>query len=245
MTNRRQLFRGLVAGALSVGSISVLSMAAAPAAAQQTASKAESKESAMQAKQKTPLNVFLYEGFETIDAMGPVEMLGALETYDIRFYALKAGVVKSAQGVPVAVDAIEKADESGILLVPGAAPQWLKLQKAFFENLARLADAAPWVLTVCTGSVLLARTGRLDGRRATTNKNAVPMAIKTVPAVKWAKRARWCVDGKFYTSSGISAGMDMALGFIADRFGEEKANGVAKYAEYVRNADPENDPFAR
>ena len=62
---------------------------------------------------------------------------------------------------------------------------------------------------------------------------------------EWAKRARWCVDGKFYTSSGISAGMDMALGFIADRFGEEKANGVAKYAEYVRNADPENDPFAR
>ena len=195
--------------------------------------------------EKTPLNVILFEGFETIDAMGPVEMLAYAGIYDIRFYGLTAGIVKSAQGVPVAVESVEKADPEGLLLLPGAAPQWLKLPPEFFAHVKRLAERAPWVLTVCTGSVLLGRTGLLDGRRATTNKNAVPMALKTLPAVQWQKSARWCVDGKFYTSSGLTAGMDMALGFLSDRFGSEKADAVAQYTEYVRSADPTKDPFAK
>lgn len=197
------------------------------------------------ATEKTPLNVFLFEGFETIDAMGPVEMLAYAGIYDIRFYGLTAGIVKSAQGVPVAIESVEKADPKGLLLLPGAAPQWLKLPPEFFAHVKRQAERAPWVLTVCTGSVLLGRTGLLDGRRATTNKNAVPMALKTLPAVRWEKSARWCVDGKYYTSSGLTAGMDMALGFLADRFGSEKADAVAQYTEYVRNADPVKDPFAK
>lgn len=195
--------------------------------------------------EKMPLNVFLFEGFETIDAMGPVEMLAYASVYDIRFYGMSAGVVKSAQGVPVFVEAEEKADPKGLLLLPGAAPQWLKLPPEFFARVKMLAESAPWVLTVCTGSVLLGRTGLLDGRRATTNKNALPMAVKTLPAVHWQKSARWCVDGKFYTSSGLTAGMDMALGFLSDRFGFEKADAVAQYTEYVRCADPTKDPFAK
>ena len=58
------------------------------------------------------------------------------------------------------------------------------------------------------------------------------------------KKARWVVDGRFYTSSGISAGMDMALGFIADRYGEEEAQRIAGFTEYRRIADPSDDPFA-
>ena len=52
------------------------------------------------------------------------------------------------------------------------------------------------------------------------------------------------VDGRFYTSSGISAGMDMALGFIADRYGEEEAQRIAGFTEYRRIADPSDDHFA-
>ncbi len=232
MLSRRTLLQGAAAG------LAVASHAPAFASEKQTSQTAGDTE-------KTPLNVFLFEGFETIDAMGPVEMLAYAGVYDIRFYGMAAGVVKSAQGVPVAVEAVEKADPEGLLLLPGAAPQWLKLSPEFFARVKFLAEHAPWVLTVCTGSVLLGRTGLLDGRRATTNKNAVPMALKTLPAVRWQKSARWCADGKFYTSSGLTAGMDMALGFISDRFGSEKADAVAQYTEYVRSADPTKDPFAK
>ena len=234
MLNRRNLLKTAVGVAAAC--------AGAARAADAAPSQSQVKSSA---SGKTPLNVLLFEGFETIDAMGPVEMLAYADVYDIRFYGLEAGVVKSAQGVPVAVDSVADADPKGLLLLPGAAPAWLKLPPVFFERVKALAERAPWVLTVCTGSVLLGRTRLLDGRKATTKKNAIPMALKTLPAVAWQKSARWCVDEKFYTSSGITAGMDMALGFIADRFGVEKAEAIAKYTEYVRSADPTNDPFAR
>lgn len=110
MLSRRTLLQGAAAG------LAVASHASVFASEKQTPQTAGDTE-------KTPLNVFLFEGFETIDAMGPVEMLAYAGVYDIRFYGMIAGVVKSAQGVPVAVEAVKKADPEGLLLLPGAAPQ--------------------------------------------------------------------------------------------------------------------------
>ncbi len=56
--------------------------------------------------------------------------------------------------------------------------------------------------------------------------------------------ARWVVDGKYYTSSGVSAGMDMTLGFVKDRFSEQKAIDIAKHIEYIWNEDSRKDLFA-
>jgi transcriptional regulator GlxA family with amidase domain len=70
--------------------------------------------------------------------------------------------------------------------------------------------------------------------------------VKSVDSeVDWVYRARWICDGKFYTSSGVSAGMDMALGFIADRLGKEKAREIASQIEYIWNEDKEKDVFAK
>ena len=62
--------------------------------------------------------------------------------------------------------------------------------------------------------------------------------------VYWIKKARWVTDGKYYTSSGVSAGMDMALGFVADQFGLDKAKEIAQRIEYIWNSDWDNDIFA-
>jgi transcriptional regulator GlxA family with amidase domain len=62
--------------------------------------------------------------------------------------------------------------------------------------------------------------------------------------VKWARNARWVVDGNIWTSSGISAGIDMTYAFIAEQYGQDIADDTAKGAEYVRNTDPNADPFA-
>ena len=87
--------------------------------------------------------------------------------------------------------------------------------QAFLDELRRQSERARYVATVCTGSGLLARTGALDGRRATSNKFSFNWAVSQGPHVTWVPEARWVEDGKFFTSSGVSAGIDMALGLIA------------------------------
>src|SRR6185436_21194152 len=97
----------------------------------------------------------------------------------------------------------------------------------------------------CSGTALLARTGLLDGHRATTNKMFFDSIAVEGPKVEWVKEARWVEDGKFATSSGVSAGMDMALAVIARLWGEPLAERLALATEYEWHSDAGWDPFAR
>jgi len=100
-------------------------------------------------------------------------------------------------------------------------------------------------LSVCTGSALLAKAGVLDGRRATTNKAAFSWVADQGPRVAWVKEARWVEDGSFITSSGVSAGMDMALGAIALMHSQKTAEQVAQWCEYSWHQNKDYDPFAK
>jgi transcriptional regulator GlxA family with amidase domain len=106
------------------------------------------------------------------------------------------------------------------------------------------ADQAELVMSVCTGAGLLARAGLLDGRRATTNKRVFNWPVSQGPHVNWIRQARWVEDGKFVTSSGVSAGIDMALAMIGQRYGTEIADKIAVEMEYEWHRDPHRDPFA-
>ncbi|GHV87501.1 hypothetical protein AGMMS50255_7970 [Spirochaetia bacterium] len=114
----------------------------------------------------------------------------------------------------------------------------------FIQKLKYIAEKSEWCLTVCTGSALLAKTGLLDNCNATTNKIAFEWVKSTGINVNWKYKARWVVDKKYYTSSGISAGIDMSLGFIFDRFGDEKVKEITKIMEYEWKNNKDNDPFA-
>lgn len=187
----------------------------------------------------------LFEGFETLDMFGPVEMLGASGKFDVRFFSPKGGVVTSYQGVPVATEPLANADAPEVLLVPGGMGVYEMLEDdAFIARLAKLSAQASYVLSVCNGAFLYAKAGVLDNHLATTYKARMDRAIEMFPKVKWQRSARWTVDGKLYVSSGVSAGTDMALGFIADVFGRELAENTARYAEYTWNSNPADDPFA-
>ena len=187
----------------------------------------------------------LFEGFETLDMFGPVEMLGASGEFDVRFFSPQGGIVKSHQGVPVLTEPLDDADSPEVLLVPGGMGVYAMLEDdAFIARLAELAAQARYVLSVCNGAFLYAKAGVLDGRRATTYKARMDKAEELFPQVKWERTARWTIDGNLYVSSGVSAGTDMALGFIADVFGRECADRTARYAEYTWNSNPGNDPFA-
>ncbi len=101
------------------------------------------------------------------------------------------------------------------------------------------------VTSVCTGAALLAKAGLLDGRRATTNKRSFKWVADQGPKVAWVKEARWVDDGKFSTSSGVSAGIDMALSVIARIADAETAARIAVQMEYEWHRDAGWDPFAR
>ena len=88
------------------------------------------------------------------------------------------------------------------------------------------------IITVCTGAHVLARTGYLDGRYATTNKRQFANVKKQNPGVRWLQKARWVKDRDVWTSAGVSAGMDVMLAFLAKIYGEHKATDLAKAIEY-------------
>jgi transcriptional regulator GlxA family with amidase domain len=193
------------------------------------------------------VGVLLFDQFELLDVFGPLEMLGMLdEDFAIRLVAEQARVVASAQGPLSVIDDLFADDRAyDVLLVPGGMGTRREVgNAALLDWLAGAAERAEIVASVCTGSALLAKAGLLDGRSATTNKNAFDWVMSQGPKVQWQRRARWVEDGKFFTSSGVSAGMDMALALIARLCGTERAHQVAHWAEYVWNADSANDPFA-
>ena len=132
-----------------------------------------------------------------------------------------------------------------VLLIPGGIGTRKEIaNQPFLAELKRLAEASRLVTTVCTGSLLLAKTGLLDGHKATSNKRVFQLVTNYAPKVNWIAKARWVEDGKYFTASGVSAGMDMALAVIARLCGLEKSLEIAGRAEYEWHEDGSWDPFA-
>lgn len=192
-------------------------------------------------------SILLFDNFETLDVFGPVEVIGRLpQVYPMEFYSQAGGLIRSSQGVRVDTLSLASLEEAGVLFIPGGFGTRTEVNnRALIEAISVLAGPADFVLTVCTGSALLAKTGLLKGRRATSNKLSFDWAAQQDPGVHWQRKARWTRDGKYYTSSGVSAGIDMTLGFIGDTMGLATAEGIAQTIEYIWNRDRDYDPFAR
>ena len=192
------------------------------------------------------LTALVFDDFETLDLFGPIEIFGSLpEYFRIQFASIKGGIVYNHHGVALQTIALAELEyQTHILLVVGGkGTRPLINDSHFLQTLAMLADSADWVLSVCTGSALLAKAGILNHKQATSNKRAWQWVTEQATEALWVKQARWVVDGKFYTSSGVCAGMDMALGFIADRQGRDSAQEVANYIEYRWQEDSQLDDF--
>jgi putative intracellular protease/amidase len=135
-----------------------------------------------------------------------------------------------------------------VLFVPGGAgTRNLEATQPHVDWLrTRLTEEEPdYLWTVCTGASIAARTGQLAGRNATTNKAAFNW-VKSVDGaedVNWIAKARWVVDGNYWTSSGVSAGTDMMLGWIEHAYGRNESERMRIGMEW--NAlNSTDDPFA-
>ena len=190
--------------------------------------------------------VLLFEDFETLDVFGPVEILGRLKQhYQVSFYSISGGLVNNNHGVSIQTNNIDDLKSgTDIFLVPGGYGTRKEVENILLLNKIReISNLSKFVLSVCTGSALLAKAGLLDGKKATSNKKAFDWVITQGENVNWIRKARWVKDGKFYTSSGVSAGMDMTLGLLSDLHGIEFARKVAFEIEYNWIENMEEDNF--
>ena len=194
------------------------------------------------------LGALLYEDFELLDLFGPLEMFGNMQgAVTVRTVADRPGLVRSAQGPRVHADhGFEDCPPLDLLLVPGGIGTRTQVDNARLVDWLRTRSGELEVaMTVCTGSALLAAAGLLHGRRATTNKMFFAWPETTWPAVRWVREARWVEDGKFWTSSGVAAGIDMALAVVSRLAGQQTADFLATATEYDWHRDADWDPFAR
>lgn len=192
------------------------------------------------------VTVLLFEDFETLDVFGPVEIFGRLKDYyKVHFYSEEGGLVKNYHGVAIQSEKLNEAKvDHEIFLIPGGYGTRREVDnKPFIEQIKAHSQTSKFVLTVCTGTAILARTGLLDGKQATSNKRAFDWVVTQGDNVNWIRKARWVQDGKYYTSAGVSAGIDMTLGFLSDRYGIEFARKVAAEIEFNWNEDREEDNF--
>lgn len=191
--------------------------------------------------------ILLFDDFRTLDVFGPVDVFGEVDEFTLHYCSFEGGVVYSSHHVPVNTEILpaQLPPDSVLLLPGGMGTRSLVNDELFILRLRQVILQVSYCLTVCTGSALVAKTDLLTEKIATSNKNAWSWVISINDQVNWQHHARWCVDGIFYTSSGVSAGIDMALGFVADLYGKERAINIAILMEYCWNENTHHDPFSR
>lgn len=200
--------------------------------------------------------VALFDGFTVLDVYGPVQAFASCRItqpdgtrqplFEVFSMASEAGKVKAGEGpASWAEYSFDNAPDYDILLIPGGfGSRKAVADQKFLDRLAAASHRARITTTVCTGSALLAKTGVLDGRPATSNKIAWDWVTQQGPRVLWKRKARWVDDGNVLTSSGVSAGIDMALSLISRLHGREMALTSARNMEYVWREGADDDPFA-
>jgi putative intracellular protease/amidase len=194
------------------------------------------------------LGAIFYDKFELLDVYGPLEMFGSVgPELRIVTVAEQAGPVASVQGPQtVAEYGYGDCPNLDLILLPGGVGTVEQLgNEATLAFLRDRSAKAELTMSVCTGSAILAKAGVLDGLRATSNKQWFDLARMQSAKVEWVTAARWVEDGAFATSSGLSAGMDMALAVIARLYGKAKAQEIAEAAEYEWHTDAKHDPFVK
>lgn len=184
----------------------------------------------------------VYPGFELLDLSGPASVLNganrALETrgqppaYEAIVASAAGGSVASAGGVAVETQAIDRlAAAPRTLLVVGGEREPLltaMADPALRAVLPGLAAAAERFGSICSGGFLLAALGLFDGHRVATHWDSSAPLSAAFPAVTVDAEALYVVDGRLWTSAGMTTGIDMTLALVARDLGADIAGEVAK-----------------
>jgi putative intracellular protease/amidase len=176
--------------------------------------------------------ILLYDRFTALDAIGPHEVLSRLPGAQVTFVAAEAGPVLTDNRMLtlVAERSIEELPATDIVLIPGGPGEVAaRAGGPALEWLRSVHETSTWTTSVCTGSLILAAAGLLEGVRATSHW----LALDTLSEMGAdAVGGRVVFDGKIVTAAGVSAGIDMALTLAGEIAGAQVAQAIQLGIEY-------------
>jgi transcriptional regulator GlxA family with amidase domain len=173
--------------------------------------------------------VLIFPDFQLLDAAGPIAAFEAAGGYEVRVVAVQPGVVRSSAGVDWVAQALPRGALGDTLLVAGGEGVDAAMgDAALLRFIRRCADRQLRVASVCSGSLLLAAAGLLDGRSATTHWSRTAQFRRQFPQVRLDADRIFVQEDRVWTSAGITAGIDLALAMITQDRGSDVARGVAQ-----------------
>jgi transcriptional regulator GlxA family with amidase domain len=185
------------------------------------------------------IGIAVWEGVEELDFAGPYEVLTAWANeserpISVRLVAHSSGVVRCAHGLRVVPDLTwDEVDGLDVVLLPGGnSQQPICDDDSFLERMRGLAASGALMTSVCTGALVYAQAGLLDGRPATTHWSALERLAELGRDVRVNPEARYVDDGDVITAAGVSAGIDMALHLIVRLDSVERAQAIRRYIQY-------------
>jgi transcriptional regulator GlxA family with amidase domain len=200
---------------------------------------------------RTQVAIVIFPDVEVLDFCGPFEVFSVtrlddtrrrdtLSPFEVRLVAESRDVVTATGGLRVLPDCtLAECPAPDVLVVPGGwGTRRLLEHRPMLDWIAERGAAVPTLTSVCTGALLLGRTGLLDGRRATTHWRSLDLLREVAPGATVEDALHVVEDGRVVTSAGISAGIDMSLRVVARLYGEPIARQTARHMEYPY---PEDD----
>ncbi len=186
------------------------------------------------------VSILVFDEAEVLDVAGPFEVFSVagrrhgLEPFRVSLIAEGSGGVALRNGFVVQPHyTLAGAPASDVLVVPGGYGTRRELTNpALLDWIRRQAAGSELVLSVCTGSLLLAKAGLLDGLEVTTHHLALPLLHELAPTAVIRERERFLDNGRVIVSAGVSAGIDMSLHVVERLCGTEVAEETAVYMEY-------------
>jgi len=181
----------------------------------------------------------VFQQLQSLDAVGPAQVFGNAnqqlerEAYRVKFVASTPGIITTSAGFALNADSLKFASPASVdtLVCPGGeeAPIREALRDAKLMAWIRAtAIAARRACSVCSGAFLLASTGLLEGRRAATHWASTAELQRLYPGISVDPESIFVTDGKFWTSAGVTTGIDMALALVEEDHGRDVATAIAK-----------------
>ncbi len=178
------------------------------------------------------LAILLFDGLTALDAVGPYEVLSRVPGVELHFVAAEPGLKRSDNGLlaMVADRSIDDVPRPDVLLVPGGHGEVrVREDERVLDWLRTAHETTRFTTSVCTGSLVLAKAGLLDGLPATTHWTGMDELARLGAQPRHERVVR---SGKIITAAGVSSGIDMALTLAAELAGEDVADAVQLSIEY-------------
>ncbi len=179
------------------------------------------------------LGVLVYNGVNDLDYAGPLYVLGQLMGVDKKLISPEPGPIRTVMGVEVNPDAtIDQVHQLDLLIIPGGARGTIlaAYNDKLLDWIREIDQQTLYTASVCTGGWILAASGLLVGKRATTNWYRAEEMLQKYDVQFISER--YVRDGKYWTAAGVTAGMDMALAMLEDLRGFDYTQAVMLDMEY-------------